>query len=103
MEYAHKMAQARNDAVREVGDLRNLKSATLKIAAHESAAVYLPSAAAVGWSRPRRRPLNGSGWGREASGPGPRSKAGSRAREERAEKATRKGAFPFRACEEYEG
>jgi DNA-binding transcriptional LysR family regulator len=41
LDYAHKMVQARNDATREVGDLRNLKSGTLKIAAHESAAVYL--------------------------------------------------------------
>jgi len=39
--HAHKMVQARNDAAREVGDLRNLKRGTLKIAAHESAAVYL--------------------------------------------------------------
>jgi DNA-binding transcriptional LysR family regulator len=40
-EYAHKMVQARDDATREVGDLRHLKGGTLKIAAHESAAVYL--------------------------------------------------------------
>jgi len=41
VDYAYKMVHARNDAAREVGDLRNLKSGTLKIAAHESAAVYL--------------------------------------------------------------
>jgi DNA-binding transcriptional LysR family regulator len=41
VEYAQKMVQARNDATREVGDLKNLKVGTLNIAAHESAAVYL--------------------------------------------------------------
>jgi DNA-binding transcriptional LysR family regulator len=41
VEYAQKMVQARNDATREVGDLKNLKTGTLNIAAHESAAVYL--------------------------------------------------------------
>jgi DNA-binding transcriptional LysR family regulator len=41
VEYAQKMVQARNDATRDVGDLKNLKTGTLNIAAHESAAVYL--------------------------------------------------------------
>ena len=41
VEYARKMVQARDDATREVGDLKNLKTGTLNIAAHESAAVYL--------------------------------------------------------------
>jgi DNA-binding transcriptional LysR family regulator len=35
------MVQARDDATRDVGDLKNLKTGTLNIAAHESAAVYL--------------------------------------------------------------
>ena len=41
IEYARKMVRARDDAVREVGALKTLKTGTLSIAAHESAAVYL--------------------------------------------------------------
>jgi DNA-binding transcriptional LysR family regulator len=41
VEYARKMVRARDDAVRDVGALKTLKSGTLNIAAHESAAVYL--------------------------------------------------------------
>jgi DNA-binding transcriptional LysR family regulator len=39
--YAQKIVQARNDATRDVGDLKSLKTGTLNIGAHESAAVYL--------------------------------------------------------------
>jgi DNA-binding transcriptional LysR family regulator len=43
--YARRMVGTRDDAVRELGLLKNLKTGTLTIAAHESAAVYLlPSA-----------------------------------------------------------
>jgi len=45
LEYARKMVGARNEAMRELDALRNLRTGTLNIAAHESAAVYLlPSA-----------------------------------------------------------
>jgi len=44
VEYAQKMVRARNDAARDVRDLKNLKTGTLNITAHESAAVYLLSA-----------------------------------------------------------
>ena len=41
------MVRARDDAMRELGALKTLKTGTLNIAAHESAAVYLlPGAAA---------------------------------------------------------
>ena len=38
---ARRMLSLRDDAIRQVGGLRNLTSGSLKIAAHESAAVYL--------------------------------------------------------------
>src|SRR5437762_6968079 len=41
VEYARKMVRARDDAMRELGALKALKTGTLNIAAHESAAVYL--------------------------------------------------------------
>ncbi len=41
VEYARKMVRARDDATRELGALKSLKTGTLNIAAHESAAVYL--------------------------------------------------------------
>jgi DNA-binding transcriptional LysR family regulator len=41
VEYARKMVRARDDAMRDLGSLKTLKSGTLNIAAHESAAVYL--------------------------------------------------------------
>jgi DNA-binding transcriptional LysR family regulator len=41
VEYARKMVRARDEAMRDVGALKTLKSGTLTIAAHESAAVYL--------------------------------------------------------------
>ncbi len=41
VEYARKMVRARDDAMRDLGSLKALKSGTLNIAAHESAAVYL--------------------------------------------------------------
>src|SRR5262252_4040063 len=41
VEYARKMVRARDDAMRDVGALKTLKTGTLNIAAHESAAVYL--------------------------------------------------------------
>ena len=41
VEYARKMVRARDEAMREVGALKSLKTGTLNIAAHESAAVYL--------------------------------------------------------------
>ena len=41
VEYARKMVRARDEAMRELGALKNLTSGTLNIAAHESAAVYL--------------------------------------------------------------
>jgi DNA-binding transcriptional LysR family regulator len=41
VEYARKMLRVRDDATRELGSLKSLKSGTLNIAAHESAAVYL--------------------------------------------------------------
>jgi len=41
VEYARKMVRARDDAMREVGALKTMKTGTLNIAAHESAAVYL--------------------------------------------------------------
>src|SRR4029079_1889204 len=39
--YARKMVRTRDDAMRELGSLKALKTGTLNIAAHESAAVYL--------------------------------------------------------------
>jgi len=39
--YARKMVRTRDDAMRELGALKTLKTGTLNIAAHESAAVYL--------------------------------------------------------------
>jgi DNA-binding transcriptional LysR family regulator len=39
--YARKMVESRDDAMRQLGALKNLTSGTLNIAAHESAAVYL--------------------------------------------------------------
>jgi DNA-binding transcriptional LysR family regulator len=41
VEYARKMVRLRDDAMRQLGELRNLDSGRLSIAAHESAAVYL--------------------------------------------------------------
>ena len=41
VEYARRMVRARDDAMRELGALKNLRTGTLTIAAHESAAVYL--------------------------------------------------------------
>src|SRR5262249_13887826 len=41
LEYARKMVRARDDAMRDLGSLKTLKTGTLNIAAHESAAVYL--------------------------------------------------------------
>jgi DNA-binding transcriptional LysR family regulator len=41
VEYARKMVRTRDEAMREVGALKTLKTGTLNIAAHESAAVYL--------------------------------------------------------------
>src|SRR5439155_8333106 len=41
VEYARRMVRARDDAMRELGALKSLRSGTLTIAAHESAAVYL--------------------------------------------------------------
>ena len=41
VEYARKMVRARDDAMRELGALKTLKTGTLNIAAHETAAVYL--------------------------------------------------------------
>ena len=41
VEYARKMVGVRDDAMRELGALKNLTTGTLNIAAHESAAVYL--------------------------------------------------------------
>jgi DNA-binding transcriptional LysR family regulator len=40
-EYARRMVRARDEAMRQIGALRDLKFGTLNIAAHESAAVYL--------------------------------------------------------------
>lgn len=40
-EYARRMVRLRNEAVRQVSELRTLKAGTLTIAAHEAAAVYL--------------------------------------------------------------
>jgi DNA-binding transcriptional LysR family regulator len=40
-DYARRMVELRNDAVRHVSELKTLKAGTLAIAAHESAAVYL--------------------------------------------------------------
>ncbi len=39
--YAHKMVRTRDEALRELGALKNLTSGAVNIAAHESAAVYL--------------------------------------------------------------
>lgn len=39
--YARKIVESRDDAMRQLGALKNLTSGTLNIAAHESAAVYL--------------------------------------------------------------
>jgi DNA-binding transcriptional LysR family regulator len=41
IEFARKMVRSRDDALSQVGALKSLKRGTLKIAAHESAAVYL--------------------------------------------------------------
>ena len=41
LEYARKMVRTRDDAMRELGALKALKTGALNIAAHESAAVYL--------------------------------------------------------------
>ncbi len=40
-DYARRMVRARDEAMRQIGALRELKMGTLNIAAHESAAVYL--------------------------------------------------------------
>ena len=40
-EYARRMVRLRNEAVRQVSELRTLKAGTLTISAHEAAAVYL--------------------------------------------------------------
>jgi DNA-binding transcriptional LysR family regulator len=40
-EYARRMVQLRNEAVRQVSELKSLQAGTLSIAAYESAAVYL--------------------------------------------------------------
>jgi DNA-binding transcriptional LysR family regulator len=40
-DYAHRMLALRDQATRHVAELKNLKTGTLSIAAHESAAVYL--------------------------------------------------------------
>ena len=45
VEHARRMVRQRDDAMREIGALRDLKLGTLNIAAHESAAVYLLPAA----------------------------------------------------------
>ncbi len=39
--YARKIVESRDEAMRQIGALKNLTSGTLNIAAHESAAVYL--------------------------------------------------------------
>src|SRR5262249_42085664 len=41
VDHARRMVRARDAAMRDVGALKNLKTGTLNIAAHESAAVYL--------------------------------------------------------------
>lgn len=41
VEYARKMVRARDDAMRDLGALKALKTGTLNLAAHEAAAVYL--------------------------------------------------------------
>jgi DNA-binding transcriptional LysR family regulator len=41
VEYARRMVRSRDEAMRELGALKNLRTGTLTIAAHESAAVYL--------------------------------------------------------------
>jgi DNA-binding transcriptional LysR family regulator len=41
LEHARKMVRTRDDALRDLGALKNLTRGTLNIAAHESAAVYL--------------------------------------------------------------
>jgi DNA-binding transcriptional LysR family regulator len=41
VDHARRMVRARDEAMRELGALKNLKTGTLTIAAHESAAVYL--------------------------------------------------------------
>jgi DNA-binding transcriptional LysR family regulator len=41
LDYARKMMRMRDEALRELGALKNLATGTLNIAAHESAAVYL--------------------------------------------------------------
>ena len=40
-EYARRMVRLRDEAMRQVGELKSLRAGTLTIAAHESAAVYL--------------------------------------------------------------
>jgi DNA-binding transcriptional LysR family regulator len=44
-DYARRMVGLRNDAMRQVAELKSLKAGTLAIAAHETAAVYLLPAA----------------------------------------------------------
>lgn len=41
VDYARRMVRLRDDAMRQLGELRNLDTGRLSIAAHESAAVYL--------------------------------------------------------------
>lgn len=41
LDYARRMVRLRDDAMRQLGALKNLNAGTLSIAAHESAAVYL--------------------------------------------------------------
>jgi DNA-binding transcriptional LysR family regulator len=43
VEHAHRIVRARDDAMRELAELKSLKTGALNIAAHESAAVYLLS------------------------------------------------------------
>ena len=48
-EYARRIVQLRDEAVRQVGQLKTLNAGTLAVAAHESAAVYLLPAALRGY------------------------------------------------------
>ena len=48
-DYARRIVQLRNEALRQVGQLKTLKAGTLAVAAHESAAVYLLPAALRGY------------------------------------------------------
>lgn len=45
LEYARKMVRLRDEAVRQLGALKNLSAGTVSVAAHEAAAVYLLPAA----------------------------------------------------------